>query len=299
VRKAQAKTTKREQADKNYISVTGKIFAVLEYFMEKGAKQQSVPFQDIAQALPFAKTTVHRILYSLEKLGYLEKADGRAQYRLASKFFELTEPSFHFRRLQAVAKTIMQSLMIRFAETVNLAVLDDGQVAYIEVLQSPSTLRIAANAGERTPAHSTALGKAMLAFLPEDEVQSVIERQPLIKMTPRTITHRAHLLEHLASVREQGIALDLEENLSGVFCAAAPIFDQHGRVVAAISISGPASRMEPKLAQIQDEMRNAGQTISRMLRPRSLASESPARYSAPAMQGTISAALNTPSTSYD
>jgi IclR family transcriptional regulator, KDG regulon repressor len=290
VTRGQAETHKRQQADKNYIGVAGKIFAVLEYFMEKGGKQQAVPFQEVAQALPFAKTTVHRILYSLEKLGYLEKAgDGRAHYRLASKFFELTEPGFHFRRLQAVAKTIMQSLMIRFAETVNLAVLDEGQVAYIDVLQSPSTLRIAATPGERTPAHSTALGKAMLAYLSEDEVHSLIERQPLIKMTPRTITHKAHLLEHLASVREQGIALDLEENLSGVVCAAAPIFDQHGRVVAAISISGPATRMEPKLTHIQDEIRTAGQTISRMLRPRSLSPESPARSQTAAMQNSLPA----------
>lgn len=286
--RSQSKAPKRQQLDKNFISVTGKIFAVIEYFMEKGAKQQPVAFQEVAEDLPFAKTTVHRILYSLEKLGYLEKGDGKAQYRLASKFFELTEPGFHFRRLQAVAKTIMQSLMIRFAETVNLAVLDDGQVAYIDVLQSPSTLRIAATAGERTPAHSTALGKAILAFLPEDEVDSVIERQPLIKMTPRTITHKAHLLQHLASVREQGIALDLEENLSGVVCAAAPIFDQHGRVVAAISISGPATRMEPKLSQVQEEIRNAGQTVSRMLRPRSFAAK-PVGPHRTAMPGRLSA----------
>jgi IclR family transcriptional regulator, KDG regulon repressor len=162
-------------------------------------------------------------------------------------------------------------------------------------LQSPSTLRIAAYPGERTPAHSTALGKAMLAFLPEGEVHSLIERQPLIKMTPKTITHKAHLLEHLAAVREQGIALDLEENLSGVICVAAPIFDQHGRVVAGISVSGPASRMEPKLSHIQDEVRNAGQTISRMLRPRSLTTESGPRFQTGATQSSISAAQSTPS----
>src|SRR5579884_2014917 len=89
----------------NYISVTGKIFAVLQYFIDRGAKQQPVAFQEIASALPFARTTVHRILYSLEKLGYLEKAEVRAHYRLAAKFFELTEPAVHFRRLQSVARS--------------------------------------------------------------------------------------------------------------------------------------------------------------------------------------------------
>jgi IclR family KDG regulon transcriptional repressor len=269
VAKATATNSGRKQADKNYISVTGKIFAVLHYFIERGAKQQAIAFQEIASALPFARTTVHRILYSLEKLGYLEKAEARAHYRLAAKFFELTEPAVHFRRLQSVARSAMVKLLIQFSETVNLGVLENGQVTHIDVLQSPSALRIAANPGERNAVHSTALGKAILAFLPESEVEAILKQHPLIKMTPKTITQKAHLLEHLASVRERGVAFDLEENLTGVVCVAAPIFDQLGRVVASLSVSGPASRMESKLLQIQDEVRNAGEVISRTLSPQS------------------------------
>ena len=267
--KATATNSRRKQADKNYISVTGKIFAVLQYFIERGAKQQAIAFQEIASALPFARTTVHRILYSLEKLGYLEKAEARAHYRLAAKFFELTEPAVHFRRLQSVARSAMVKLLIQFSETVNLGVLENGQVTHIDVLQSPSALRIAANPGERNPVHSTALGKAILAFLPESEVEAILKQHPLIKMTPKTITQKAHLLEHLASVRERGVAFDLEENLTGVVCVAAPIFDQLGRVVASLSVSGPASRMESKLLQIQDEVRSVGEAISRTLSPQS------------------------------
>jgi len=269
VAKATATNSRRKQADKNYISVTGKIFAVLQYFIERGAKQQAIAFQEIASALPFARTTVHRILYSLEKLGYLEKAEARAHYRLAAKFFELTEPAVHFRRLQSVARSAMVKLLIQFSETVNLGVLENGQVTHIDVLQSPSALRIAANPGERNPVHSTALGKAILAFLPESEVEAILKQHPLIKMTPKTITQKAHLLEHLASVRERGVAFDLEENLTGVVCVAAPIFDQLGRVVASLSVSGPASRMESKLLQIQDEVRSVGEAISRTLSPQS------------------------------
>jgi len=241
----------------------------LQYFIERGAKQQAIAFQEIASALPFARTTVHRILYSLEKLGYLEKAEARAHYRLAAKFFELTEPAVHFRRLQSVARSAMVKLLIQFSETVNLGVLENGQVTHIDVLQSPSALRIAANPGERNPVHSTALGKAILAFLPESEVEAILKQHPLIKMTPKTITQKAHLLEHLASVRERGVAFDLEENLTGVVCVAAPIFDQLGRVVASLSVSGPASRMESKLLQIQDEVRSVGEAISRTLSPQS------------------------------
>ena len=261
----------RVQADKNYIEVMGKIFAVLEHFVEVGATRKSVAFADLARAVPFARTTVHRILYSLEKLGYVEKDEFKAQYQLAPKFFELTGPAVHFRRLQSIAKSVMQNLLLRFGETINLGVLEDGQVVYIDVLQSPSALRIAAVPGERNPVHCTSLGKAMLAFLPEGEVRSILEHNPMIRRTPKTITQQKHFLEHLAAVRERAVALDMEENVNGVVCVASPIFDQGGKVIAGLSISGPATRMEPKLAQVQEEIRNSASALSRMLSPSALA----------------------------
>jgi IclR family transcriptional regulator, KDG regulon repressor len=262
-----SRKAKPPQADKNYIEVMGKIFAVLEYFVESGGTRTSVAFAQLAHALPFARTTVHRILYSLEKLGYVEKDEFKSHYRLAAKFFDLTGPAVHFRRLQSVSKAILQDLLFRFGETVNLAILQDGQVTYIDVLQSPSALRIAAVPGERNPIHCTALGKAILAFLPENELLTVLGHTPLIRRTPKTITQRKYFLEHLASVRERAVALDLEENITGVICVAAPIFDQTGRVIAGLSVSGPESRMKSKLAQVQEEVRNSAQAVSRMLSP--------------------------------
>jgi DNA-binding IclR family transcriptional regulator len=270
----------RVQADKNYIEVMGKIFTVLEYFVERGSKQKSVAFVEVAGAVPFARTTVHRILYSLEKLGYVEKDEIRSHYHLAAKFYDLTGPAIHFRRLQSISKSVMQNLLLRFGETINLGVIEDGQVAYIDVLQSPSALRIAAIPGERNPVHCTSLGKAMLAFLPENEVERILERHPLIRRTSKTITQKKHLLEHLASVRERAVALDMEENLTGVICVAAPIFDQSGRVIAGISLSGPASRMEPKLTQVQEEIRNSAETLSQMLSPNVLAAKTVSPYPA-------------------
>ena len=268
----------RVQADKNYIEVMGKIFTVLEYFVQRGSRQKSVAFVEVAGAVPFARTTVHRILYSLEKLGYVEKDETKSHYRLADKFFDLTGPAIHFRRLQSVAKSVMQNLLLRFGETINLGVLDDGHVTYIEVLQSPSALRIAAIPGERNPVHCTSLGKAMLAFLPEAEVEAILEQHPMVRRTPRTITQKKHFLEHLASIRERAVALDMEENLTGVICVAAPIFDKAGRVIAGISLSGPATRMELKLPQVQEEVRNSAITLSRMLSPNSVASHVASPY---------------------
>jgi IclR family transcriptional regulator, KDG regulon repressor len=263
------KKTKRIQEDKNYIEVMGKIFAVLEYFVEHSNERKSLMFSEIAGSLPFARTTVHRILYSLEKLGYIEKDDVKSSYRLAGKFFDLTGSAVHFRRLLAVARSEMQTLLLRFGETVNLGVLEEGQITYIDVLQSPSALRIAANPGARNPVHCTSLGKAILAYLPEEEALAVLDQFPMIRMTSRTITQKKHYMEHMALVREKGIALDLEEHLSGVVCVAAPIFDRTGKIIASISTSGPTPRMKPKLAQMQNEVKNAASNISRMLSPSS------------------------------
>jgi DNA-binding IclR family transcriptional regulator len=276
--KKRSNESRRVQADKNYIEVMGKIFAVLEYFAEAGSAQRSIAFADLARTQPFARTTIHRILYSLEKLGYVEKDELTSRYHLAAKFFELTGPATNFRRLQSVSKGVMQQLLLRFGETINLGIIEDYEVAYIEVLQSPSALRIAATPGERNPVHSTALGKAMLAFLPENEVEAILEHHPLIRRTPKTITQKKHLLEHLASIRELAVALDMEENLIGVVCVAAPIFDRTGRVIAGLSVSGPATRMLPKLAQVREEIRSSASAICRMLSPSALAADVPSPY---------------------
>jgi DNA-binding IclR family transcriptional regulator len=258
---------KQKQLDKNYIAVMGKIFDVLNYLIDKGAKQEPVAFSAMVKALPFSRTTIHRILYSLEKLGYVEKAEVAAHYRLAAKFFEFSGPAIHFKHLQSISRSIMNDLMARHMENVNLGVLQNGQVIHLDVIQSPNALRVAAFPGERNPVHCTALGKAILAFLPESEVTTLLDGYSLVKKTPKTITQKAHLREHLALVREHGVAIDLEENLSGVTCLAAPIFDHAGRVVAALSVSGPTSRMNSKLSAIKNDLRTAALAATRMIAP--------------------------------
>ena len=255
-----------KQVDKSYIAVMGKIFRVLECFVEKGTKQ-SLAFSEISRDLPFSRTTIHRILYSLGKLGYVEKDDVGSCYRLTEKLHKLSGQGVHFRHLQAVSKPVMRNLLIRHAETVNLGSLDGSHVAYIDVVQSPSALRIAAFPGDRNPVHSTALGKAILAFLPESTTKAILGENPLLRKTPKTITQRTYFLHHLSAVRDQRVALDMEENLTGVTCVAAPIFDPSGRVIAAFSISGPASRMNPRLSAIKVDVRAAASTISKLLAP--------------------------------
>jgi IclR family transcriptional regulator, KDG regulon repressor len=258
---------KPKQVDKNHIAVTDKIFAVLGHLIEQGAKQESMALSALVKVLPYSRTNIHRILYSLQKLGYVEKAELASHFRLATKFLEFTAPAIRFRNLESVTKSIMQDLLTRHTETINLAVLQNGQVIYIDVCQNPSASRIAALPGHRNPVHCTALGKVLIAFLPEAEISALLGEHPLIRKTSKTITLKSHLQEHLALIRERGIALDLEENLSGVTCVAAPIFDHAGRVIAGLSVSGPTSRMACKLSMVKSDIRSAAFAATQMVAP--------------------------------
>ncbi len=257
----------KQQLDKNYIAVMGKIFDVLNYMIDKGPKQEPIAFAQMVKALPLSRTTIHRILYSLEKLGYVEKADLTAHYRFSTKFFEFTGLVVQFSYLQSVCRSIMNDLMGRHLESVNLGVIQNGQVVHIDVIQGRNVLRVAAYPGERNPIHCTALGKAILAFWPESELEAILDKLVLERRTPKTITQKSQLRANLAIVRQRGIAIDAEENLSGVTCIAAPIFNHAGKVVAALSLSGPTSRMIPKLSALKDDLRASTLSATRMIAP--------------------------------
>lgn len=271
-----------KQADKSYIAVMAKIFHVLERFVDD-TTNRGLAFSQIAKDLPFSRTTIHRILYTLAKLGYVERTETASHYRLTRKFHDISGTILSFQHLQVVSKPVMRTLLVRYSETVNLGSLDGGEVTYLDVAQSPSALPLAAFPGDRNPVHSTALGKAMLAFLPESQIRTILNQSPLFRRTSHTITQHARLLEHLATVRGERVALDQEENVDGVTCVAAPIFGPSGKVMAAFSVSGPASRMTAKLGALKSDVRAAATSVTRILKPPPDGNPGPDRSSASSM----------------
>lgn len=255
-----------KQADKSYIAVMAKIFHVLERFVDD-TTNRGLAFSQIAKDLPFSRTTIHRILYTLARLGYVEKTETASHYRLTRKFHEISGTILSFQHLQVVSKPVMRTLLVRYSETVNLGSLDGGEVTYLDVAQSPGAFSMAAFPGDRNPVHCTALGKAMLAFLPDSQIRTILGQYPLFRRTSHTITQHACLLEHLAIVRGARVALDQEENVEGVTCVAAPIFGPSGNVMAAFSISGPANRMATKLTALKSDVRAAATSVTRILKP--------------------------------
>jgi DNA-binding IclR family transcriptional regulator len=218
--------------------VLEKTMRVLEAFQG----ERDVPLGELAARTRLVKSSVFRILFTLGSLGYIEKSDG-GRYTPSSRFRRLAGSEQSAFDVSSLAAPFMAKLVQRFQETINLGVLEAGEVLYIHVLECSHPFRLAAHAGMRSPVHSTALGKCLLCRMCRSEVEAILKIRPLQRLTPRTIREPAAFYRALARVRECGYAIDDGEDSPGARCIAAPILDPDGRVRAAISLSGPAARV--------------------------------------------------------
>ncbi len=221
---------------------------------------------EIARALNLHKSTVASLMYTLEANGYLTQNMKTRKYRLGFKLAERASVMLNHLQIRQVAYPFLQALHHEYNETINLGVLDGCSVVYIERLLGTRPLGISSEIGRRTLAHSTALGKAMLACLSPTELNAFIACHGLPALTEYTITEPRILLQELEKTRQLGYAVDNEENEIGGRCTAAPIFDQTGRVVAAVSISLPTARLPVSdFAIYGNRIREAARAISRCL----------------------------------
>ncbi len=188
------------------------------------------------------KPTVYRIVATLESRGYLDRTS-EGNYRLGRKFFERHPEGNDQQALIQAARPAMKELLDSCKETLNLGILDGGEVVIIETLESPLTVRMSSKIGNRRFPHSTALGKVLLAALPEKDAHRIVRARGLPRFTDHTITTWRSLAVELEKVRQQGYAFDNCENEPDGRCVAAPIFGSGGSVVAALSMSGPLPRM--------------------------------------------------------
>jgi len=221
-----------------YIEVLGKALDILDVFI--GAEKQRLSLQEISALTGLNKNTVFRVLYTLGKHGYIVKRD--RDYELGSKLAELGHARMRPQDLLPLAGPYMDALRARFRETINLGVLDGGQIRYVDVRESPERFRLAERIGGSDYLHCTALGKCHMAWLPWEQVSALLKEQGMERRTPATITTPAAMKEELETVRRQGYAVDREESMAGAFCVAAPILDAQCAPVAALSISGPTTR---------------------------------------------------------
>jgi DNA-binding IclR family transcriptional regulator len=229
-------------------------------------RREGLTNSEISHKLGIPKSSASYILRTLERRGYLRRDAETGRYRLGLKILSLGGDARANLDLAEVALPFMQALQERIHLTIHLAVLDQGEAVYIEKVEAPGFFKVNTWVGRRMFLHSTSVGKCLLAWLPKTEVETLLRQQGMKKRTPKTISSVPKLLADLEHVREQGHAIDDEENSLGARCLGAPIFDSTGNVTAALGVSGTLTQMdEANLPRIIDALKEAARRISRQL----------------------------------
>ena len=217
---------------------------------------------EIAQTTGLHKATAHRLLMTLLDGGFLERTPDGERFRLGLRLVELGMSALRGLDFRRAAFPYMQQLVEQFQEICTLSMFDRGQVLYVEVVHSQRSLTIAARVGRHLPAHCTASGKVLLAFLPTEVVEPVLNG-PLAVYTEKTITSPDQLCEELEVVRQRGYALADEEFEVGIWAISAPIRDIDGNVIAALSIPFPTNRLRrERIPEIADALLEAANAVS-------------------------------------
>jgi len=225
---------------------------------------------EIAARLSLPKSTVHGLVSTLKDFGYIEQSTFSSKYRLGVRFFEVGHIVAQGWEVRTVAAPYINKLLEELAETVHLVVLDKLEVLYIDKRESGRSLRIASQVGMRLPAHCTGVGKVLMAHLSPEERCKLINEKGLPKYTENTLTDVKVLEDELKKIRMQGFAIDNEEIMESLRCVAAPIRDQTGNVISAISLAGPVPRMKgEQLERAIKRVRETAEEISACLGYRS------------------------------
>ena len=211
--------------------------------LELIGKAGSMGVTEISRELKSPKSSVYQIISTLVDEHIVEKDSDSNLYHLGLKLFELGNLARFNLEISKVSNPYLKELNEKLDETVHLTVIDEGEVLYIECLESTKRLRTYSVIGVRAPLHCTAVGKAMLAYLPVDEIAKIIQEKGLQKYTENTITDKAILLKEFKKIAQCGYAIDNMEHEDGVICFAAPIWNHDGKVIASVSIAGPSQRI--------------------------------------------------------
>lgn len=231
-----------------------------------GSQCHELGTSEIARSLGLHKSTTASLIYTLEANGFLSQNPETRKYRLGLKLVERAFAMLDQIEIRQVAYPFLRELRDQWNETVNLAIMDGPDVVYVERLLGTKALAMRSEVGRRAPAHVTALGKALLACLPPSGVQAYIDQYGLPALTSHTITDPDKFMAEIEQTREQGYAVDDEENEIGGRCIAVPVYDHTGHAAAAVSVSAPTTRLPvSEFPQVGAMVRETARRISRDL----------------------------------
>jgi DNA-binding IclR family transcriptional regulator len=221
------------------VKSAGRVLDILDLLT---VEPEGLTFTALQRRLGLPKSSLYELLSVLAARRYIELLADRRAYRIGVRAWEAGQAYMGQHQLAQVARPVMEGVVRALNETVQLAVLDGLENVYLAKVDCSHPVRLQSEVGRRLHAHGTGLGKALLAFLPPDELRARLEGAPLLAFTPSTITDVPRLLEELGATRERGYAIDDQEYTPGLRCVAVPIFDHLGRAVAAVSVSIPTMR---------------------------------------------------------
>lgn len=225
---------------------------------------RGISLQELSRNLEFNKSTTHRILDTLKDHGFARQDLESKKYKPGLKIVDLGEQVLEGIDIRKEAHDKLRKLADQINEVVHLGIIEAGKVVYLDKFDPPErAFQIYSSVGKQAPIHCTGLGKALLAFLPRDTSERILEQQELDKYTPQTVTSSSKLKEELEEIRESGYAFDNKEHEKEVRCVAAPIKDHNGESKAAISIAVPSYRTS--LDDLKDyipELKEAAHRIS-------------------------------------
>lgn len=240
-----------------------------------GSQSPELGITDIAKALNLHKSTAAGLVYTLQRNGYIAQNPVNRRYHLGLQLIERAGVLLDQIEIRKIAMPELEHLRDWSSESVNLAILEENQVIYIERLLTDKSLGFRNHIGKRAWPHSTALGKAILSHLPPHLAREILESYPLAAMTPNTITDIDALMGQFRAFYDQGYAIEREENEIGGLCISAPIHNHSANPVAAVSVSFPLSRLDETMiaaygAKILEVARRISVKLGHHLEPRSL-----------------------------
>lgn len=226
-----------------------------------GAQPGQLKLMDLSRRLDIHKSSMFSLLHTLEALGWIIR-DPQDTYRLGAIFSEYGHLYLQQHNLVDAFQREAVAPMTLLGETIQLASLDATEVLYVAKVEAPTPVRLVSDPGMRLPAHVTALGKAILAGLDDHSVRAKYEFHQLQALTPFSITQTEVLIEQLPVIRQQGYALDQQEAVVGFICIAAPVQDEQGNIIAAVSTSMPIHQWDVKHEKAISSMKQLASRLS-------------------------------------
>lgn len=231
-------------------------FEIVDVLAQEGALRGSA----VAEELDMPVSTVHDYLQALVATGYVTKTDNL--YRTSTRFLEVGQRQRHRLDVFTAARDELETVAQETDEHVTMMIEERGEGVLIAIQEGADAVSLFAYPGARMPLHATAPGKAILAYLPDERVEEILDEHGLVAVTNQTITDRDTLFEQLETIRERGYAVDDGERIAGMVCIAAPVLDKEDNVQASVCVCGPRSRIDDQRREaIADVVRRSANVV--------------------------------------